>query len=201
VTRAEVDNIASVAATTAWGLFAAVWIGGAVYNSRHAPPVARRAQKRAVWLVVALATWAVVDAVPNRAWDALTLDARWPRALGFALLASATAFTIWARIALGRMWSSAVILRQDHELRTNGPYAITRHPIYTGIMAMLIGTALLAGGGRMIVVVAVGVLYVLAKIRDEERFLTDLFPRDYERYRAAVPMLVPRPRWTHARRH
>jgi protein-S-isoprenylcysteine O-methyltransferase Ste14 len=109
------------------------------------------------------------------------------------LLAPATAFTIWARVILGRMWSSVAQLRRDHELRTDGPYAITRHPIYTGMLGMLIGTALLSGGGRWIVVIPAAVAYVVAKIRAEEGLLSALFPGDYERYRNAVPMLIPRP--------
>jgi protein-S-isoprenylcysteine O-methyltransferase Ste14 len=187
------DEVARVATTAAWALFATVWAAGAIYNARRAPTATRRAGGRAGWIVVAVAVWLVIRVTPDRTWDALTLEAGWVRAVGLALLAPATAFTIWARVILGRMWSSVAQLRRDHELRTDGPYAITRHPIYTGMLGMLIGTALLSGGGRWIVVIPAAVAYVVAKIRAEEGLLSALFPGDYERYRNAVPMLIPRP--------
>jgi protein-S-isoprenylcysteine O-methyltransferase Ste14 len=64
---------------------------------------------------------------------------------------AATALTIWARLALGVMWSAAPTLKQEHKLRTGGPYAVTRHPIYTGLLGMMPGSLLLAGAGRWIV--------------------------------------------------
>ncbi|HEY0409015.1 MAG TPA: isoprenylcysteine carboxylmethyltransferase family protein [Candidatus Dormibacteraeota bacterium] len=76
-------------------------------------------------------------------------------------------------------------------LRTDGPYRVTRHPIYTGMLGMLVGTALLGGVGRWAVVLAVGVVYAAVKIRAEERLLGAEFPEDYPRYRERVPQLVP----------
>jgi len=88
-------------------------------------------------------------------WGALALawllGAAWARILGLPILVAATAFAIWARIALGAIWSAAPTVLEEHKLRTSGPYSVTRHPIYTGLLAMLAGTALLAGGGRWIV--------------------------------------------------
>jgi protein-S-isoprenylcysteine O-methyltransferase Ste14 len=65
------------------------------------------------------------------------------RFLGLAILLAATALTLWARLALGAMWTAAPTVKQEHQLRTSGPYAITRHPIYTGLLGMLLGSGLL----------------------------------------------------------
>jgi protein-S-isoprenylcysteine O-methyltransferase Ste14 len=54
-------------------------------------------------------------------------------------------FTLWARFSLGTMWSVAPKVKGDHQLRTHGPYAVTRHPIYTGLLGMMLGATLLAG--------------------------------------------------------
>jgi len=59
--------------------------------------------------------------------------------VGLAILAVSTAFTIWARPALRTMWSFDPVVKQAHLLRTRGPYAVTRHPIYTGLLGMLLG--------------------------------------------------------------
>jgi protein-S-isoprenylcysteine O-methyltransferase Ste14 len=63
------------------------------------------------------------------------------------------------------MWSSGAVARKGGGLRTDGPYAVTRHPIYTGIVAMLAGTALTQGGGRWAALLVAVTLVLLAKIR------------------------------------
>jgi protein-S-isoprenylcysteine O-methyltransferase Ste14 len=72
-----------------------------------------------------------------------------------------------------------------------GPYSITRHPIYTGILSMMLGSLLLAGGGRWIVPLPVFTVLFAIKIRIEERYMLAEFPDDYPRYRQRVPLLVP----------
>jgi protein-S-isoprenylcysteine O-methyltransferase Ste14 len=129
--------------------------------------------------------------VPGADWRSLRVHSPWLRALGLALLLASTAFTLWARAVLGTMWSSAVVARDAHVLRTDGPYAITRHPIYTGMLGMLLGGALLGGLGRWAAVFTVGALIVAVKIHLEEQLLTEVFPGEYAQYRHRVPRLVP----------
>ena len=113
------------------------------------------------------------------------------RLLGLVILLGATAFTIWARLVLGVMWSGAPVVKQQHELRTTGPYGVTRHPIYTGILGMLIGSLLVTGAGRWIVPFPVFLVLFEIKIHIEERFMLGEFPDEYPRYRQRVPKLVP----------
>jgi protein-S-isoprenylcysteine O-methyltransferase Ste14 len=82
----------------------------------------------------------------------------------------------------------------------DGPYAITRHPIYTGLLGMLLGSALLAGLGQWIVLVAAGLVVAALKIRSEERLLLAMFPDAYAAYRERVPALLPGWRSLSARR-
>jgi len=108
------------------------------------------------------------------------------------LLVVSTAFTIWARLRLGRMWSASPnVLQAHHELRTDGPYAITRHPIYTGLAGMLLGTVLLNGLGVSLVFLIVGAVFLATRIPIEERLMGETFPDEYARYRERVPLLVP----------
>jgi protein-S-isoprenylcysteine O-methyltransferase Ste14 len=116
----------------------------------------------------------------------------WTAWAGVVLCALGFAFTWWARVHLGRNWSGTVTLKADHALIRTGPYALTRHPIYTGLLLAIIGSAItrdsLAGG------IGLGFLVagLLVKIRQEERLLLEHFGPAYEAYRAEVPALVPR---------
>ena len=89
------------------------------------------------------------------------------------------------------MWSAAAIAREGHALRTSGPYAVTRHPIYTGLLTMLIGTALLEGLGIWIVALGVAVAAFEIKIHLEERLLLETLGEPYAQYRRTVPQLIP----------
>jgi protein-S-isoprenylcysteine O-methyltransferase Ste14 len=89
------------------------------------------------------------------------------------------------------MWSSSPVARECHVLRTDGPYAVTRHPIYTGILGMLLGTAVALSFGVWLYVFALVVVFFELRIRTEERLLSEVFPGTYEQYRRRVPQLIP----------
>jgi protein-S-isoprenylcysteine O-methyltransferase Ste14 len=113
-------------------------------------------------------------------------------AWGGVLVAGAgLGYTVWARAHLGRFWSGSVTLKADHVLVRTGPYALTRHPIYTGLLLALAGTVLARGTILDLagfVLVAAG---VMLKIHQEERLLTQHFGAEYRAYQSEVPALVP----------
>ena len=120
--------------------------------------------------------------------------------IGAGVLIGSTVFAIWARLTLGSSWSVGPRAATERGLRTDGPYAITRHPIYTGLLGMLLGSALLGGLGQSIVLVVAGLVVVWLKIRSEERLLLATFPDEYVAYRERVPGLIPGWRLPSARR-
>jgi protein-S-isoprenylcysteine O-methyltransferase Ste14 len=100
-------------------------------------------------------------------------------------------FMWWARIHLGQLWSSSVTRKEHHHVVDTGPYAIVRHPIYTGLLLAIVGTMLirvtivtLTGSG----LIAAGI-YVKARV--EEEFLRQQLGDSYAAYARRVPMLVP----------
>jgi protein-S-isoprenylcysteine O-methyltransferase Ste14 len=123
--------------------------------------------------------------------DGLAVGALWVRVLGLAMLAASTVLTLWARFSLGTMWSAAPKVKGDRRLRTRGPYAVTRHPIYTGLLGMTLGATLLNGIGQWIVLFPAGLVLFEVKIRMEEHLMVATFPDEYPRYRRRVPQLVP----------
>jgi protein-S-isoprenylcysteine O-methyltransferase Ste14 len=100
-------------------------------------------------------------------------------------------FAIWARVTLGANWSGRVTVKADHQLVTQGPYAIARHPIYTGILLAMAGTALEVGQWRGIVAVLVIAVAFVLKIAQEEKMMMQTFPAAYPEYQQRVKALVP----------
>jgi protein-S-isoprenylcysteine O-methyltransferase Ste14 len=191
MTRQQLNLLAIVGLTVCWGALTLAWLAGAIYYESRAPAERTRAWFVSPTQVVIVAVLVVGIAVPQSEWHSLALPTPWVRVLGLAILLAATAFTLWARLVLGAMWSAAPTVKQEHKLRTSGPYGITRHPIYTGMLGMLLGSLLVAGGGRWIVPFPVFLVLLEIKIHIEERLMLGEFPDDYRRYRQRVPKLIP----------
>ena len=111
--------------------------------------------------------------------------------VGLALTALGVLFAVWARIVIGGNWSAAVTIKQDHELVRRGPYALVRHPIYTGVLTSILGTVIAFGELRGFVVLVVAIVAYWLKIRTEERFLEDQFGTAYSAYKHDVRALIP----------
>jgi protein-S-isoprenylcysteine O-methyltransferase Ste14 len=111
-------------------------------------------------------------------------------AIGAVVFASGIALAIWARVHLGRNWGMPMTQKAEPELVTSGPYRFVRHPIYSGLLAGLLGTALATNlVGLIIVAILGGYFYYSASV--EERNLTATFPTAYPAYRTSTKMLVP----------
>jgi len=100
-------------------------------------------------------------------------------------------FAVWARVHLGKYWSGLPAIRVDHKLIRTGPYSLVRHPIYTGILFAIVGTAIIFGEPLGLMVFFLILVIYLWKIRVEEKYLHDEFGEDYSRYKKEVPALIP----------
>ena len=130
---------------------------------------------------------------PSWPWLAARL---WPRSftvycVGVALITAGLAFAVWARVHLGRNWSGTVTIKEGHELIRSGPYAYVRHPIYTGILTAVLGTAVASGTVHVALGLVVIAAALVRKTRIEEAFLRETFAEEYPRYSAETPALVP----------
>jgi protein-S-isoprenylcysteine O-methyltransferase Ste14 len=126
------------------------------------------------------------------------LDARWVPAhwwvlgIGAVMTAAGLGLAVWARRHLGRNWSAQPSLKLDHQLIQTGPYAVIRHPIYSGILLALGGTALYLGQYRALLGLALFVAGLWWKARREEALLVTQFGDDYQRHRLRAGMFLPR---------
>ncbi len=176
---------------TCWGAVLVVWIAGAVSKAWHARRERLRDRSGLAAYLLATAACAGVVSVGYDFLHGLEFDVAWAELIGLVLLVASTAFAIWARLALGSMWSVGPEVGGDRSLRTRGPYGVTRHPIYTGLLGMIAGTTLLAGGHELVALAVVGLVLFEIKIYREERLMIATFPDEYAAYRRRVPQIVP----------
>lgn len=112
--------------------------------------------------------------------------------LGVLLTATGIAVAFWARWHLGTNWSGVVTLKEGHELIRTGPYSSIRHPIYTGILLALLGTAITFGEVRALLAVAIAWLSFYVKARREESFLSQEFGPGFAEHKQHTGMFLPR---------
>jgi protein-S-isoprenylcysteine O-methyltransferase Ste14 len=111
--------------------------------------------------------------------------------MGVALTVAGIAFAVWARVFIGRNWSGTVTVKEQHELIQSGPYAIVRHPIYSGFLLAYLGTAIIEGQVRGLAGFALVLWGWGIKLRLEETFMTAQFGNAYSDYKKRVKALVP----------
>lgn len=178
-----------------WLLWLAAWIVSAFHTKRvlRAESFASRLSHNIPLLIGAalLATHRLAGT-----WLATRLYAQtaWSFWSGAALVALGLGFAVWARVHLAGNWSGTVTVKHDHSLTRTGPYRLVRHPIYTGILLAVLGSAIAEAEWRGYAGFGLIALAFLRKIAIEERFLTAQFGDAYARYRAEVPALIPWPR-------
>jgi protein-S-isoprenylcysteine O-methyltransferase Ste14 len=119
-------------------------------------------------------------------------EREWSDRLGVAFTWTGVAFAIWARFHIGKYWSARVTIVADHRLIRTGPYARIRHPIYTGILLALLGTALVIGEYRALVAVGIAVFAFARKAKREESFLASEFGAEFEEHRRLTGFFLPR---------
>ena len=110
---------------------------------------------------------------------------------GLLAVLTSVVFSVWGRLMLGGNWSNSVTVKENHTLVRRGPYGIVRHPIYSGILLGMLGSALQRGEIRGFVGVLICGLSYWLKTRAEERFMEQRFGEEYLQYSHKVKALVP----------
>jgi protein-S-isoprenylcysteine O-methyltransferase Ste14 len=175
-----------------WGAWGVSWLAAGWWSS---PTVSTPGAERELWARLPLLAGALLLSgfYPGAGSTDLPL---WQvgAATGWLLVAlAALGFILawWARVHLGQLWSSRITRKADHRVVDSGPYALVRHPIYSGIILAGVATAALRGSAGACVGAGVMAFSWYLKAQLEEQFLRDELP-GYDGYARRVPMLIPR---------
>lgn len=184
---------AMVWASRFWELLTVVWVV-LWFGMKKAKKLEGWGERAQHGILVLLGFWFLFRG--PKGWSALEYllvpSVPWTWATGLALTAVGVGTSIWARLSLGSNWSGMVTLKKDHELIRSGLYRWIRHPIYTGILLGMIGTAMIRAhlGGWIGIVVVLAAFYF--KARREERFLREEFGAGFEEHLRHTGMFLPK---------
>lgn len=178
----------------AWAVFLVYWGANARWVKRPARSEPWGPHLFRYWLPLALAALLLrpVRSHPSSLlhWR-FTPEATWIAMLGLAMTWAGVLFACRARGVLGANWSSEVQIKQGHQLVVRGPYRLVRHPIYTGLLSALLGSAFALGELRGLFAFAIVATSFVAKLRLEERWMRERFGSAYDDYARQVKALVP----------
>jgi protein-S-isoprenylcysteine O-methyltransferase Ste14 len=174
-----------------WAIWIALWIAAAwnVKRTRW-----RENGRTAIWnrapvlLGTAMLIWPRLS--PPFLNRRILPDAPALPILGTLLVVAGLSFAAWARWHLGRNWSGVVTVKEGHTLIRGGPYRLVRHPIYSGILLALLGTALAIGSVRGFIAAALVFIGFVVKLQVEEARMRETFP-DYADYCRHTARLIP----------
>jgi protein-S-isoprenylcysteine O-methyltransferase Ste14 len=169
----------------AWIVFWVYWLASAVTANASASGGVRR--RLPLTGLTALSVFVVI-----RVFRGGNLAVHSPilGAIGAVLFVCGIGLAIWARIHLGRNWGMPMTQRVEPELVTSGPYRFIRHPIYSGLLLGVVGTALANNILGLIIAVVLGAYFYYAATV-EERNLVAAFPAAYPAYREHTKKLIP----------
>ena len=175
-----------------WGIWALIWFVasfGVKKATRHEDPWSRLSNTAPIWICAFLL-------VVSPSWLGPLLLRLVPQDLtyygiGAVLTVIGLGFAVWARYHIGRNWSGVITVKEDHALIRTGPYAIVRHPIYSGLILAILGAVLARGDTAALLAFAFMLYAVLRRVGIEERWMSETFGRDYADYKASTPALIP----------
>jgi protein-S-isoprenylcysteine O-methyltransferase Ste14 len=193
ITLELLPTVVFVVVMLCWFVFAGIFI------FRRKPPNAPEQKRdRASIPGVALQglAYAMVWSIRRPVFSPLVAGVEWLESLAAAIAivaASGSVLLIMSAVkTLGKEWSITARMVQDHQLATKGPYARVRHPIYTGMLGMLIATGLAISHWTVLVAaIVVFAIGTLIRVRIEERLLRETFGQRFEEYARQVPAVIP----------
>ncbi|MDE1995462.1 MAG: isoprenylcysteine carboxylmethyltransferase family protein [Rhizobiaceae bacterium] len=175
-----------------WVVWAAIWIVasfGVKKTTRREEPLSRLSNTGPLWL------GAILLSVPDT-WLGPLAFRLIPQTyigygIGAALTVAGLAFAIWARYHIGRNWSGVITVKEDHTLVRTGPYALVRHPIYSGLLLAIVGSAIARNDIGAVIAILAFLYAILRRVHIEESWMRETFGQAYADYTAKTGALVP----------
>ena len=178
---------------TSWLLFGSYWLFAAL-GAKKAAKKENLPERFAHVLIMTIGFFLLYAnhvrfGLLNRRFAPGEMSIEW---MGAIATLAGVLFAIWARYTIGKEWSGEVQIKEEHQLIRTGPYAHIRHPIYTGILLALTGTAITIGEYRAILGVALFLIGFVRKAKKEESFLASEFGPAFDEHRRHTGFFLPR---------
>ena len=176
-----------------WFVFAGIFL---LRKQPASPPDEKRERGSLIGLALQGLSYAIVWGVRRQAFTAIVSRSR-PLALaagGLAIVAAVGAVWLVTKAVktLGKEWSITARLVEGHTLAMSGPYAYVRHPIYTGMLGMLVATGLAVSHWiALLAALIVFLIGTIIRVRSEEKLLRSAFGEEFENYARDVPAIIP----------
>jgi protein-S-isoprenylcysteine O-methyltransferase Ste14 len=176
-----------------WAAFGVYWVAAGVTSKKsqtQESPAYRFVRLGILALVFLLLFWSrtAIGILGGRFLPAVSASSY----LGFTAALVGLVVAIWARIHLGQYWSDKVVLKVDHQLIRSGPYAHMRHPIYSGVLLGVLGTALVQAEWRGLLAFVLLLTNYSIKAKKEERILATRFSEEFREHQRQAGFLLPR---------
>jgi protein-S-isoprenylcysteine O-methyltransferase Ste14 len=179
-------GIASTIIALCWLAFVVVWMVTALFVKRTVERSLSWARPFALVALIFIAATLRMTVMRQPLWHASALVG----ALASVVTVAGLVVAVWARLTLGANWSGTITFKEGHELIQRGPYAYVRHPIYSGLLLMGLGTAIESARPSTFLFVAASTVMMMIKAHHEERLMSRHFPA-YDEYRRRVKALIP----------
>lgn len=175
-----------------WLLWAAYWMVSARGTKQSAQAEPRSSRLTHLVLLAAAFALAVLPGLGIRllGWRIIP-DRIIAFVIGVGIEALGLGFAVWARVHLGQYWSATIDIKTEHQLIRSGPYALVRHPIYTGLVLAFVGTVLAEDEISGLLVLGLVVIAYTRKIWIEETWLACQLGEEYSAYQRKVKRLIP----------
>lgn len=178
-------------AALGWITFLAVWVIYGLKDHRASSRIVSRAGTPIRLLTFVAAATLIFS--EQHGIGSSALRAKPPQLLapiGVLAVFAGIGFAVWARVVIGSQWGMPMTVRERPRLVTAGPYQLVRHPIYTGVILGMVGSAMVSGWVWLIIGAIFG-FYFIYSARSEEQTMSEKFPGEYASYQARTKMLIP----------
>jgi protein-S-isoprenylcysteine O-methyltransferase Ste14 len=173
----------NVAIAAIWIVFWIYWLISAVSAKKGSGAVRSRVPR--LIIVVILVVLLRVLKLGSVSVNSVALEV-----VGSILFLAGLGLAVWARVYLGRNWGMPMTQKDEPELVTSGPYRYVRHPIYSGILLAMLGSALAASLYWLLALAILGA-YFIYSATVEEKLMASSFPATYQSYKTRTKMLIP----------
>ncbi|MGD0571437.1 MAG: isoprenylcysteine carboxylmethyltransferase family protein [Sedimentisphaerales bacterium] len=177
--------------TACWWLFILFWVISA-FSAKPAKERQDWGGRLFTFAFLTVTFLLLAGKIPWRGINTRLWPDEWPLRLpGYTFTLAGLVTLIWSRLSLGTNWSATVTFREGHELIERGPYRFVRHPMYSGILLMVAGTAIVLGNTSGLISLFICFLGHWWKLSAEEALLMKHFPDTYQLYRSRTRALIP----------